>query len=474
MTPTPLAPLQGVPPIEPMPTSGAWTQGDIVVGGIELLNSFVPVFLIAFVVTLLATPIVRRVAVGADIIDRPDQVRKEHGYPIAYLGGMAVFFGVLAGIAASYMFVRGQASFLRPVPISIAVGMVAIALTGLLDDIWKLYPRLKIAGQLVAAAALASENFGTQVAYGLLGSIFGKPDTVLWTVPISVPWDPTITVGTIYYWVGVGIIAFFVLGACNAANLIDGLDGLLTGSTAIMCVGFLMISLLMGTVIAVDDPDRTLVAARVALSLALLGALLGFLPYNFNPAVIFLGDTGSLLIGYLSITIILMFGEHGNASLVMAGLIIFALPVMDTILAIIRRRLAGVSLSAADANHIHHQLKRSLGSVRKAVLALYAITAFFTVMGVALAAMQLLTNVRVLVIYAITFVFFAFIAAVAIKTARRGAWTIATMKSERAVGPASPPTAEPSRSAHQAAPLAATADPPTSPAPAPAPVVGKR
>ncbi len=429
-----LAQVRPIAPFEPLEPARDLVQEGVVVGAIELLNSFVPVFLVAFVVTLLLTPFVRRVAVSADVIDRPDQSRKEHAYPIAYLGGIAVFFGVLAGIAASYMLVRGQASILRPVPISIAVGMVAIALTGLLDDIWNLYPRLKIAGQLVAAAALAVENFGTQVAMGLFGQLFGDPATVLWQVPLSPPLGVTITVEHLYYWIGVAIIAFFVLGACNATNLIDGLDGLLTGSTAIMCVGFLVISLLMGTVFGAPDPDQTMVAARVALSLALLGAMLGFLPYNFNPAVIFLGDTGSLLIGYLCISIILMFGEHRQTSLVMAGLIIFALPVMDTILAIIRRRLAGVSFSVADSNHIHHQLKRSLGSVRKAVLALYAITAFFTVLGVSLAALQLLTTVRVLVIYAVTFTFFAFIAAVAIKTARRGAWTIAHAKAERAEG----------------------------------------
>ncbi|MBX3354299.1 MAG: undecaprenyl/decaprenyl-phosphate alpha-N-acetylglucosaminyl 1-phosphate transferase [Phycisphaeraceae bacterium] len=422
----PIMPLRDLDGIAP-------TTNNIVVGGIELLNTFVPVFLVAFVVSLLLTPIIRRVAVNAEIIDHPDRVRKEHTYPIAYLGGLAVFFGVLAGIAASYTLVRGEAALLRPIPITIVLGMVAITVTGLIDDIWKLDPRLKIAGQLVAAAALAAEDLGMQVARGIFGSFLGEPEHVL--VHLTIPMTDAgfdLVSGHFYYWAGVAIIAFLVLGACNSANLIDGLDGLLSGSVAIMAVGFLLISLLMGTVLGVDDPDTTLVAARVALSLALLGAVLGFLPYNFNPAVIFLGDAGSLTLGYLCITIILMFGEQGQASLVMAGLIIFALPVMDTTLAIIRRRLAGVPMSAADANHIHHQLKRSLGSVRKAVLALYAITGFFAIMGVALAAMRLLTGVRVLAIYAITFVFFAFIAAVAIKTARRGAWTLATVREERA------------------------------------------
>jgi len=426
-----LSQSQVAPPVlDPQPFEPI-VADNIVVGGIELLNSFVPVFLVAFVTTLLLTPIVRRIAVTAGVIDHPDRVRKEHAYPIAYLGGLAIFFGVLGGFAASYTLVRGQAALLQPIPITIAIGMVAITLTGLLDDIWKLYPRLKIAGQLIAAAALAAEDLGTNVAQGLLFPLLGEPSHVLLqlTLPMSISFD--LMSGHIYYWGGVAILAFLVLGACNAANLIDGLDGLLSGSVAIMAVGFLLISLLMGTVLGAADPDQTFVASRVALSLALLGAVLGFLPYNFNPAVIFLGDAGSLTLGYLCITIILMFGEQAQTSLVVAGLIIFAVPIMDTMLAIIRRRLAGVPFAAADANHIHHQLKRSLGSVRKAVLALYTITGFFTVMGVALAAMRLLTGVRVMVIYAITFVFFAFIVAVAIKTARRGAWTLATARGER-------------------------------------------
>jgi small basic protein len=104
-----------------------------------------------------------------------------------------------------------------------------------------------------------------------------------------------------------------------------------------------------------------LLFAAMPLRLALLGGVLGFLPWNFNPAVIFLGDCGSLLIGYLLVVIILLLGEQGQTHLVFAGLIIFSLPIMDTSLAILRRKLAGVSMSQADANHIHHLAKRALG-----------------------------------------------------------------------------------------------------------------
>ena len=135
---------------------------------LELLNSYAPVFLIAFTVTLLATPFVRKIAVKAGIIDMPDRQRKFHAYPVAYLGGLAVFLGVIVSLMAATFVTRGDAAFLKVVPFSVVIGMVAIVFTGLADDIWKWDPRLKVAGQLVAAAALAIEDVGPRLAEGAL------------------------------------------------------------------------------------------------------------------------------------------------------------------------------------------------------------------------------------------------------------------------------------------------------------------
>jgi UDP-GlcNAc:undecaprenyl-phosphate GlcNAc-1-phosphate transferase len=223
-----------------------------------------------------------------------------------------------------------------------------------------------------------------------------------------------------------------VIGGCNSANLIDGLDGLLSGTTSITAIGLLAVSLMMAMTERVDDPEQSLVGMRVALSLALLGATLGFLPYNFNPAMIFLGDCGSLLLGYLCVVIIMSFGEKGQTELVIAGLVIFGLPILDTILAIIRRKLAGLPFHSADSNHIHHLLKRSLGGVKTAVFALYGITVCFGVLGVAMAATRLLTDTRVLAIVSLAFAFFAFISAIAIKVARQATWQIQARTMERA------------------------------------------
>jgi UDP-GlcNAc:undecaprenyl-phosphate GlcNAc-1-phosphate transferase len=252
------------------------------------------------------------------------------------------------------------------------------------------------------------------------------PNEILFTLAgVAVP------AGTVYYWIGTGFLGFVIIAGCNAANLIDGLDGLLTGSATIMSIGFLAMGLLVASTLAIDNPSSSLVGVRVALALALLGTTLGFLPWNFNPAVIFLGDCGSLLIGYLCVTIVLLFGEDGPPSLVVAGFIVFGLPITDTTLAIIRRKVAGVPLNTPDAQHIHHQIKRLFGSVRKAVCALYLITTAFSAIGVAMTAVLLLTETRVLVMYAVGAAFFGILVAVAVKIALIQRWIEQTLE-ERA------------------------------------------
>ena len=382
-----------------------------------LLNAYVPVFMVAFLVSILVTPLIRRLALDGGVVDHPDEARKVHRFPVAYLGGLAVLFGLSAGLAYSYIFIAAVPAEYNLVPFGVLAGAFAIAVTGFMDDVWGWDPRLKIAGQLVAAAGLAISDVGVNVATGALFPIFGSPESVLFVLG-----DITVHCGQLYYWVGTALIAIFVIGGCNAANLIDGLDGLLTGSASIMALAFLAIALLMATDANAHLGESNMAGARIVITLSLLGALLGFLPYNFNPAVIFLGDCGSLLIGYICVVIILMLGEQGQTHLVIAGLIVFTLPIMDTLLAIIRRKLAGNSMSEPDSDHMHHMLLRGLGSVRKAVFTLYGITAVFGVIGVLLTFLFLHNVVRGGFVYAAFVVLFSFIVAVAYKTGQRRTW----------------------------------------------------
>lgn len=416
-------------------------------GALELFHQYIAVFVVAFLVTLLATPIMRRIAVAYGVIDRPSVARKIHKIPVAYLGGVAVYLGILAGIAYSYLslifpnLMPAHAAGSLPVPISIIAGMTAITLIGVIDDVVGISPRIKIGGQLFAAALLAFDDIGVKVASGLLRPVghWLNNDKLVYSfdLPASIPLFGDHIQLDLVYWTGTAIIAVFVIGACNASNLIDGLDGLLSGVTAIAMGGLLAIALALG---AIDDGK--LDAARIVLCMCVLGACLGFLPHNFNPASIFLGDAGSMLLGFVTIVAILSLGDTGKTHLVIAGLLIYAVPIIDTTLAIIRRRMAGLPLSSADDQHLHHQLKRSLG-VKGAALAMYGIAGIFAVLGVAVSAG------RGRVIYALALVVGSFIVVTAIKQASRARIEAEAVKSDarRAAAGAIPAPARPAEAA---------------------------
>jgi len=427
----------------------------------QLLSLYLPVLATAWLATLVVVPIARTVAIQIGVVDRPDEARKQHRKPIAYLGGVAVFLGLLAGVAVANL-IPVPLSF-RAIPFTIVIGMLAIMVTGVGDDIWGWDPRLKVAGQLVAATGLAMSGIGTQTAGAFLGYFFGTSQLgmdlplVVIVVPVVVlvlawwfgvsavlefiadRWYAVVLIaagigGLVIFdmmagfsdlllkpvgvdvteWVGIGIVAMLVLGGCNAANLIDGLDGLLSGTAAIIGGGLLIVSVLMALHLTAGDLEAlterldpgvvatdgvTLAGARIALCMALIGSMLGFLAYNFNPAVIFLGDAGSLLIGYVCVTIILTLGELGHTHFVLAGLIVFGLPIADTVLAIFRRKVQGLSASSPDAGHLHHILKRATGTVRQAVLGMWAIEVLFSMIGVAIVATSIAGEARVMVTY---------------------------------------------------------------------------
>jgi len=290
--------------------------------------------------------------------------------------------------------------------------MTIIVVVGLIDDISGISARVKLGGQLMAAAALAIGDVGVNVAEGILkptlGRLLDNPHLAYQIpLPMDIPGFGTSVEFDFTYWAGTVIIAVFVLGATNASNFIDGLDGLLTGVTSIAMIGFLFIAagMALADTGSFDGP-------RIVVGLAILGACLGFLPHNFNPASIFLGDTGSLLLGYCSALMILSLGDTGQTSLVFAGLIIYSIPIIDTMLAIIRRKLAGKRMSDPDAEHLHHMLKRGLG-IKGAVFALYGIGVVFCVLGV------LLSKFQARFIYALVLLAASYIGVYAIKIARR-------------------------------------------------------
>jgi UDP-GlcNAc:undecaprenyl-phosphate GlcNAc-1-phosphate transferase len=173
---------------------------------------------------------------------------------------------------------------------------------------------------------------------------------------------------------------FIVLGACNSANLIDGLDGLCSGVTAIISLGFFLLAahLAVGRWSASGDP------VRLVLAIAMFGGALGFLPWNFNPARCFMGDAGSMLLGYNCGMLILLFAERGKFRWVLGALMIFALPVFDTTLAMFRRWRAGRSIFSGDRSHFYDQLVQRGLSVRQTVLICYVLTVLYAAIGLLL------------------------------------------------------------------------------------------
>ncbi|QQE13011.1 undecaprenyl/decaprenyl-phosphate alpha-N-acetylglucosaminyl 1-phosphate transferase [Planctomycetota bacterium] len=344
-------------------------DGDTTMNILATLKPFMGVFFIAFFGALIATPLMRLLALKNGIVDWPDLHRKNHIEPIAYLGGIGIFFGWFAGVAFCYITQASENAHLDlGMLISIILGALAITLTGLFDDVYGISPRVKVGGQLFAAAALAHQKIGIHLVENTW-AIFGLPDFT--------------GAYHIQYILGTAVIAIFVVGGCNALNLIDGLDGLAGGVTAISAVGFLILAGLSAN----DAVEFSLI---LVMCLAIIGATLGYLPYNFNPASIFMGDAGSLLLGFLCISTILLFSKTGDQALklVTASLIIFALPITDTSLAIFRRKMRGKPIMSPDNEHMHHLFRRSGLSVKKSVLAMYAIATMFAVIGCGMVYLQ--------------------------------------------------------------------------------------
>jgi UDP-GlcNAc:undecaprenyl-phosphate/decaprenyl-phosphate GlcNAc-1-phosphate transferase len=376
----------------------------------QVIGPYMGVFFTAFFVAIIATPLMRMLAVRNGIVDLPDLKRKNHIEPVAYLGGVAIFLAWLTAIGLAYHVVSDGQSHFSPLRltrssplVSIVIGAGAITLTGFFDDVFGISPRVKIGGQLFAAAALANYNVGTQLI-GLVFSIVGVDTLHMFG------WD---ALPLVNYILGTALIAAMVLGGCNAMNLIDGLDGLASGVTVIAGIGFLCIA----GFVALNSPDIMKDPVRIVVCLALIGAVLGFLPYNFNPASIFMGDAGSLLLGYLCVASILLYADAGGRSLLLvtAGLIVFAVPITDTSLAIFRRKMQGKPILSPDSQHIHHLLRRSGLSVKQSVGVIYLAAGLFAALGYSMVAMEL----RWRYVLAVFFIIYGFIVVTAYKYGRQ-------------------------------------------------------
>lgn len=311
---------------------------------------------LAFVTAAFATPVAALLARRLGVMDVPDQQLKPHARPTPYLGGAAICLGWAVSLCVAMAAGKVSVGLLGP----IVLGGVAMSILGLVDDVRNLSARTRLAvGAVIIAAVMLSTGTG-----------FHLIDSVGTALQINIPRWLSLPASLL-----VGVI--IVLGACNSTNLIDGLDGLCSGVTALIALGYFLLALHLASYRTEElgHPVRLLLAA------SLFGATLGFLPMNFNPARIFMGDAGSVLLGYNCGILILLFAEWSTLRWVIGALVIFALPVTDTLLAMFRRWRSGRSIFEGDRSHFYDQLVQRGFSVRQTVLISYALTLFFALLG---------------------------------------------------------------------------------------------
>ncbi|MGE5676545.1 MAG: MraY family glycosyltransferase [Pseudomonadota bacterium] len=307
--------------------------------------------IIAVVVAYLTTPLMIRLAKLVGAIDVPRDERRVHKVPTPRLGGLAIYLGFIAGLLY-YTEINSRM-------LGVLIGATMIVVLGFFDDIKPLSAKFKLMVQIVAASVAIYSgvriSYVTNPLHFLIGGEyihFG-----LWTYPLTL---------------------FWIVGVTNAINLVDGLDGLAAGISGISATTLFVAALGTGQHFA------AILAALIAAS------TLGFLPHNFNPAKIFMGDTGALFLGYMLSVISVMGVLKGAAALsILVPIFAIGLPIFDTLLAMVRRALSGKSMMEADKGHLHHKLLAAGMSQKQAVLTLYSISAILGFSAVALVEVTL-------------------------------------------------------------------------------------
>lgn len=302
-------------------------------------NIFLIVF-VTFVTSLLLVPITKKIAKHIGAMDIPNE-RKIHKVPMPRLGGLAIYISFLLGYI-----LYGDINIQM---ISILIGSFLLIIVGIFDDVKSVPAKYKFLVQIAAAAVV--------VLYGKLSF------TELTVFGLSFHFPMIIN----------NILAmFFIVAITNAINLIDGLDGLSSGISAIYFLTIAIIAIITNKIGGID----------IILSLIMLGSTLGFLFHNFPPAKIFMGDTGSLFLGFMISVIALLGYKVTTFTSLVVPVVVLAIPIFDTLFAILRRLLKGHSIAEADKDHFHHQLLKMKYSPVASILIIYAIDIIFAAVSI--------------------------------------------------------------------------------------------
>lgn len=303
-----------------------------------MLN-YILIFLIAVGIALIFTPITVKIAYKYGVIDIPADGRRVHKKPIPRLGGVAIYFGTTISIILMLPLSKEL--------IGILIGGALISLTGVLDDIYRLSAKVKLACQIVCAVVL----YYFEIRISFIGLPFGD-EYLYFAWPISLL-----------------VTIIWIVGITNTINLIDGLDGLAAGVAAIASFSLAYIAYIN------HRPETAM------LTLAIAGGAIGFLPFNFNPAKIFMGDGGALFLGFMLAAVSIVGPMKGvTAIATVIPVLALGLPIFDTAFAIYRRIIQGKPIMEADKGHLHHRILSQGMNQKKTVVILYVISG---ILGVA-------------------------------------------------------------------------------------------
>ncbi len=289
-------------------------------------------FSIALITVLLITPLVKRLAIWWGAVDQPNQ-RKVHAKIMPRLGGLGIYIAFLI----AFLFIAPKTLLTY----AILLGATIIVITGALDDRYQLSPKVKLVGQMIAALVVVFA--GLQVEF------------------VNLPFEGVWNFG----WFGIPFTLFWIIGITNAVNLIDGLDGLAAGVSGIGTAVIFVMSFIIG------NPTASY------LSVILLGAIIGFLFYNFHPAKIFMGDTGALFLGFMLASMSILGFKYVTLFAFIVPILILGVPISDTFFAIIRRWVNNKPISEPDKNHLHHRLLQIGFSHRQTVIIIYLVSMLF-------------------------------------------------------------------------------------------------
>lgn len=309
-----------------------------------MANIVIP-FVISTIISLLMTPVAKKIAIRVGAVDIPKDNRRVHNKPIPSMGGIAIYISV---VITALLFLKIDKAL-----ISILIGGTIIFISGLIDDLRDISPRTKLAFQIIAAIVLI---FGG-IKIDAITNPFTKTSNLIGLNGFAIP-----------------ITIFWVVGITNTLNLIDGLDGLAAGVAMIASLSFLFVA------------NKLHSSPVMVMSAIVAGSCLGFLPYNFNPAKIFMGDTGALFLGFMLAALSIEGVMKSVATIaVIVPIIILGVPIFDATFAIFRRLLNGRSIAEADKGHLHHRLLKLGLTQRQTVLILYTISAVFGICAILIA-----------------------------------------------------------------------------------------